>query len=288
MRRTWVIAGGLLVVTAVAWPLLFNQFFNFRIPADWSYQARFLGDIAAADAAGNIPAKRDVVIYERTQRVGAWTPATAVIEDVYTVLDAKTGAIVWQGKRKFPLDPRTGKMRESPEYPGAAGLYFLFPQDVEKRDYRFFTYYLAAYTLRFDRVEAIGGIETYVFKFFGDMDVTRSYEGTDEFPGLHPPPGQAIKSAGLLNELWVDPATGELLKFKEASGLDAFVDAATGRTLLPISTWGGATTLDSTSRAAQQVAALHTRRQLNLVWIPLILAAAGIAAIVVGVRLKKA
>lgn len=288
MKRILGIIGTVFLISAAVWAIGYSTFFNYRIPADWSYKARFLGHIASADEQGNVPPKRDVVVYQRDQAVVDWSPAKAVIEDIYTVLDAKTGAVVWQSKRKFPLNPKTGQMVESSDYPHATGFYFLLPQHLEKKNYHLFTYYLANYDVHFDRVDAVEGMEAYVYKFRGDLDVTDSYVGTDEYPGVHPPPGQIIKSYGLVNELWVDPATGELLKFKEGSDADAYADEQTGTLVKMISTWGGVTTMDTNARAAKYVSSLHFINELNTRWIPGGLAVIGIGLLIVSLRWRRA
>ena len=150
MNKKFLILAIVLMVAAGGMFVFQNQTRSFRIAPDWSYDARFLGDLAYPDEQGNLPTSRDINVWERTMKVVEWTPDRAVISDEYTTLDINTGEVTWQVKSKFQVDPKTGKHLDSEAYPEAKGMYYTLPRNVEKKDYQMFNYFQEPFTISFN------------------------------------------------------------------------------------------------------------------------------------------
>ncbi len=253
MKKPWLIIGIMLAINGGLWHFFIANYWTLRIPKDWSFQAEYLGTIAYPDEAGRLPEKSTINIYRRHLYVKEWEPEQAVIRESYSIYDIHTGAATWQVKLEFKVNPETGQIIDYPGHPEASGLYYLFPKSLEKKDYQHFNYYLNAYTLSYDREESIGDLLVYVYRFSGMLDFTEIYKGSDEFPGLIPLPGQRIRSSDkFVNELWVEPITGEVVKIVEDGPVDYLVDEVTGEKLRPILAWSGKTTGNTVELLAQR------------------------------------
>jgi len=254
VKNGWLILGVIFIAGAGIWRFFIADYWTIRIPKDWSFQAEYLGTTAYPDESGKLPEKHGINIYRKVLHVKEWSQEQVIIKESYSIYDIHTGAVTWEVKLEFTVNPETGKVLEHPGHPEAAGLYYLFPKNMKKIDYQHFNYYLNAYTLSYDREETVGGMPIYVYRFSGVLDFTEIYQGSDEFPGVIPPSGQRIKSSNkFLNEFWVEPKTGEVVKIIEDGPVDYFVDVATGTRLQPVLAWSGKTTGNTVESLTQRV-----------------------------------
>jgi hypothetical protein len=283
MHKKLVIIGALIIAVAGISPFIYDKYFDYRIPADWSWQAKYLGDSAFPDETGNFSSKRSIAVNQRTQKLLSWGPDKAIIADDFTVTDVNSGAIVYQSKVQWEVDPKTGQHIKGWGAGKGVGLPFLFPRHAEKKDYRVFNYYLEPFTARFDRVEEVNGLTTYVYKFDDELDATDSYKGTGEYPGVKPGPGQTVVFSKILLEYWVEPSTGEIVKSVEDSAGDYVIDIKTRKLLIPLSAWTANMADDSVYRQVQLLNNRMVMRSYYTVWVPTVAAIIGLIFVVVGV-----
>ncbi len=287
MQKKLVAIGVLIIVAAGTWPFAYDNYFDYRIPADWSWQAKYLGDSAFPDETGTFSSTRSIAVNKRVQKVLSWTPEKAIVADDFTVTDVNTGKIVYQSKLQWQVDPKTGQHLKDWGADKGIGLPFLFPQRAEQEDYRIFNYYLEPFTAQFDRVEEVNGLTTYVYKFDDELDGTDSYKGTDEYPGVIPAPGQTVVFSKILLEYWVEPRTGEIVKSVEDADGDYVIDIKTRERLIPLSAWTANMTDDSVYRQVQLQNNRLTMRSYYTVWAPTVAAIIGLIFVVIGLLRNK-
>ena len=287
MQKKLVAIGASIIIAAGAFPFVYDNYFEYRIPADWSWRAKYLGDSAFPDDTGNFSSKRAIAVNKRVQKLLSWSPESAVIADDFTVTDVNTGTIIYQSKVQWEVDPKTGQHIKGWGAGKGIGLPLLFPQHAEQKDYRIFNYYFEPITFQFDRVEEIEELTTYVYKFHDELDATDSYKGTDEYPGVTPEPGQTIVFSKILLEYWVEPSTGEIVKSVEESDGDYVIDINTRKRLIPLVAWAANMTDDSVYRQVQLLNNRLLMHSYYTVWAPTVAAVIGLIFVVMGLSRKK-
>ena len=287
MQTKLVTVGGFIIIVAGIFPFVYDNYFTYRIPADWSWQAKYLGDSAFPDETGNFASTREIAVNKRVQKVLSWSSDKAVIADDFTVTDVNSGAIVYQSKVHWQVDPKTGQHLRNHDTGKGEGLPFLFPQLTEKKDYRIFNYFLEPITVKFDRVEEVNGLTTYVYIFDDELDATDSYKGTNDYPGVIPEPGQTIVFSNILLEYWVEPRTGEIIKSVEESAGDYVIDIKTRERLIPLSAWRAIMADESVYRQIQLLNNHLIMRSYFTVWLPLATVIIGLIFIVIGLTRNK-
>ena len=217
MRKKLVIGIGVVLIgLAAVWRFGVAPRLTQRVPPGWSWSSNFIGTTSYADPqTGELPEKATVATYERRMYLAseAGRPRAVTVEDSYITFDPKTRQKLWEYNYRAEVDPQTGA-HVRPEYQGEV---YVFPRNVEKTTYKFRNNYIKGVPLSFQREEEVEGVNTYLFAYKGRGEYTESYAGTKDFPGYKAEPGQELRCANdqFTVKVWVEPVTGEILKFDE-------------------------------------------------------------------------
>jgi hypothetical protein len=166
------------MLSGIVWRFYIASYWTIHIPKDWVFQSEYLGELDYPDGHGVFPKKRTLNGYKRNLYMKEWNSKRAIIKDLYKTFDITTGEITWASDFNFEIDPKTGKNLHYPNHPEAKGLFYVFPENCEKKDYAFFNYTLNAHTLKYDRTEKISDVLLYVYKHIGDIDFWIRYDSS--------------------------------------------------------------------------------------------------------------
>jgi hypothetical protein len=252
MKRLFFIAGILLVIAAGVWKFGLSRNWTNRYQDQWAWEVETLGQSGYPDESGSYAegtTLADDPINLTLREVSAdadEAPAGQVlISDHFESRDAVTNEVTWDYTATALVDAATGRHVEG----DFAGDYYFFPRNVDKGA----TYVISNSSYRslpmtFQQEEVVGGVNTYLFAYHGDLDNT---EANAEFVTLEP--GQVVTCFDFALEYWVEPVTGEIVKYREWCEGDWVVDQATGERVSAISRWGGATSGDDIIRQVTNV-----------------------------------
>lgn len=168
--------------------------------------------------------------------------------------------------------------------PGYTSDYFFFPRGVQKTTYAVRNTSYAELPLAFQREENVSGINTYLYSFKGDLTNTAAY------PDTKLQADQSIICFNFELSYWIEPTTGEVVKFREWCEGDWVVNTQTGEKLYALSRWGGENSGDDLIRRTAEVGAMVNTDNWMSRNIPLLLATLGCAALLFGLApsmLKK-
>lgn len=279
MRKLFVAIGALLIIAAAIWKIGIAPSMEKRFPTGWQYDVDAVGVTGYADEQGNFPegttlkddpiniSKRNITVAE----VNA--DGSVLLKDRYQTLDPATNALTWEFIFEATVDPVTGK-HVDPQY---ANDYFFFPRDAQKTTYTVRNVSYKGLPLAFQQEENISGINTYHYSFKGDIDDTASY------PDYALESNQTIKCLNFELHYWVEPATGEVLKYREwCEEGDWIVNTETGEKVLALSRWGSDNSGDDLIRRAPEVRTMLNTTNMNRLYIPLALAVVGLAVLAFG------
>jgi Porin PorA len=129
----------------------------------------------------------------------------------------------------------------------------------------------------FQSEEDISGIKTYWFSYRGDLDTTPAY------PDVEVETGQTITCFDFELDFWVEPTTGEVVRYREWCEGDYVVDTASGEKLYAISRWGAESSGDDLLRQADKVKTALRNYNWMTRYIPLLLLVAGLALLGAGI-----
>lgn len=288
-RDYWSITAGalLLVASSVAY-FAYVPVWSERISDDWSWKTFYSGTVAWADDKGNYAkiksstdAKREFTIDSIDQKTGL-----VKIQDFYQTLDPKSGKVNWESRLYFLIDPKTGRSGDVDR----GEVYGVFPRFTEKRDYVVDTSYLNPITMKFVQQETIGSLVTYHFKYQGDIEYTESYLGTADYQGVDIKPGQEVLCTedGYIFSLWVEPVTGEIVKWREGcySG-DAVFDMAAKQRLYNLSQWDGEMSVASIEATVDRLQWERVRLLFLLRYLSPGLAFLGVVILCLGLVLRQ-
>ena len=268
MKRLYIIFSLLFFTLFLAWKLLFESHLTQRIPRDWSFEAEYLGNLVFADDKGQVHAQKNLTLYQRYWRVLEWQVDSATIEDIYKTIDVQSGEVTWETRLLFHVDSRNGKIIGYENHPEAKGRYYIFPQDVQQKDYDFFNYDLYPYTMQYQRTELREGITLYVFSFQGTINYTELFNLAYLTPDASPLGDYQIQVDNFYREMWVEPVTGEIIHIIEDDPGDYLVDPISGDKERLYDIWSGKTTGNTVkhllNRAKKRRWQIHLYRQ----WIP--------------------
>jgi hypothetical protein len=282
MKKVLIPLGAVLILAAAAWVFVLSPRSEQRFPVGWRWEVntlastifadtetgQFVDDTPLDEAPPNI-AQRVITASAEGAPAGYVT-----LTDQYTYSDALTGAVQWQQTSTAIVDPLTGRYADA-EF---AGDYFLFPRNVEQTTYTIRNSTYLGIPLSYVGTESVLGLPTYKFTYADDLNNPLSY------PDLPLEDGQAVVCANFELTYWVEPVTGEVVKFREWCGEgDHVVDTATGEQLYALARWGGETSGDDLIRSVGEVHARLTTTQWLTIYLPLALGILGAALIVVGV-----
>jgi hypothetical protein len=285
MKRLLLIVGIVVIALAVAWPFTVSPRFAGRFPAGWSWEVNTLGYLGRADeetgefAPGTTLA--DEPIHLSVRLVSSDTTDTAPgqikLSDLNEFRNAVTNAVEWETNTNYTVDATTGRVSDG----DFTGTLFLFPRDVQKDEIYSLTSY-SGVQMSFQREEKIAGIDTYVF---GNYEPWGSTQANAAFVPLEE--GQTTQCIDFSLEYWVEPVTGEVVKFREWCERDVLV-GADGEVITTLFRWGGESTGDDLIRQSSIVnARLNTIRWMTL-YTPALLGAAGVILAGLGLFLPAA
>jgi hypothetical protein len=279
MQRILVVVGVVLLVVAGAWRLFGAREWNNRYNDDWSWEVDTLGvSVWADETTGEFPpnAMEDdpINITQRTITVAKFNTDdnTAEIEDYYTSRDPATNAVVWEFTYEAMVDAETGKLTSEPN----AGDYLFFPRQVEKKTYTISNSSYQSIPMSFVKEEKLAGLDTYLFSYRDNMNNTVAYSDVTLEEG------QTIICFDFELDYWVEPTTGEIVKYREWCPGDYVVDVASNERLYPLSRWGGETSSDDLIRRSDVVKSELNDYKMATLYIPLGLAIVGVVLIVGG------
>ena len=286
VNKTLSAVGLALIASALLWHFVLAERWTQRIPPGWSFQGRYTGTLTFADPAMHrLPERDEIGEYERSIRVMSDTgrPRSVLLEDRYTIRDARTQKVSWEYVTTAAVDPRTGA-HVAPPYAGDVAL---FPRNVAKRTYVMRGNYLKGIPLAFEKEDVIDGLRTYLFAYRGRAEYSEAYAGTTEYEGVKLAPGQDIRCAEdqFYYRAWVEPTTGALVRLEEGCpSADSVFDTTTGRLVYPLIRWTGVTMGNDLLQRTSEVHRLRWRYLLASRYVPLALLASGVVLLGLGLR----
>lgn len=260
MKRLLLVLGVAILAATALWKFGLSQTFTNRYQDQWEWAIATIGQTGYPDESGEYPegtTLADDPINLTLREVSADSsdaPAGQVlISDHYESRDAVTEEVTWDFTSTALVDAATGKHVEG----DFAGDYYFFPRNVDPSA----TYVISNSSYRslpmtFQKEEVVGGVKTYLFAYHGDLDNTAA---NAEFVELAP--NQVVTCFDFALEYWVEPVTGEIVKYREWCEGDWIVDQDTGERVATISRWGGETSGDDIIR---QVTNVQNRRMTYL------------------------
>jgi Porin PorA len=270
----------LFIAAAALWTFTIAPRWTQRLPPGWSWKARSVATIRMPDpktvgfGTETIAAPQ---VFEAGITDDSPRPTAVKVRDRYTAYDAATDQVAWEYLFSASVDPETGR-HLNPEYRDD---YFVFPRNVEKKTYKIRYSFLKGIRVAFQQEEMVGGLNTYVFAFKGDADVTDTYAGTPDFPGIKIEAGQEVRCSdeGFVFKAWVEPLTGEIIKLENScySG-DYIYDIATGKKLVALQSWGGVTAGDDVTQHVRSLERERSRMLWVSRYVPGLLLLAGLAS----------
>jgi hypothetical protein len=282
MKRVLLVLGVLLVAAAGVWKFGLSQQWTNRFSDQWFWEVHTIGLTGYPDEAtgqfaeGTTLADDPINVTIRTVTADANGAAgQMVINDHFETRDTATNEVTWDYTSTAVVDAETGRHIEGE----AVSSYYFFPRGVDRNAIYVITN--SSYhrlSMSFQREEEIAGINTYLFAYYGDLDNTAA---NAEWVTLEP--GQEVVCFDFSLEYWVEPVTGEIVKYREWCEGDWVVDSATGERLYAVSRWGGETSGDDIIR---QVTMVQSRRMVYLwasLYAPLGALAAGAVFVGAGV-----
>jgi hypothetical protein len=277
-KYLFIAVGIILVIAAIVLKFGLSQSAAARFPNGWSWEINSIGVTGYADEEtgkfeeGTTLEDDPINLSVRTVTASASdAPAgQVVITDQFVSRNAVTNAIDWEFTANATVDSVTGQYVDGPN----EGDYYFLPRNVDKNA----TYVISnsnyvGLPMTFQREEVVSGIKTYLFANYDAFDNTA---GNASFVDLEP--GQTVMCLDFALEYWVEPTTGEIVKYREWCEGDWVIDAETGEPLYAISRWGGETTGDDLIRSAANVRSkLNTHNWMSL-YGPLLTASLGLVA----------
>ena len=281
-----IIAVVALLGAVIARFVLYPQYAQ-RIPPGWHWEVDFIGTNSYPDPdTGELTI--DVVSnYVRTvEIVPEDAPAGSVmLRDTYEVSDVDTGQVSWIYPFTAPVDPATG-MHTSPDY---AGDIFVFPRNTQKQNYSFRAGSYEGLDVNFEREEVLEGVTTYVFHYGGYAEYTESYTNATVGEVMTLEDNEEIRCGEdtLSLNLWVEPVTGETVKFEEGcTDGDWVYNTTTGEKVYPLGTWSGSTTGDSVIRRLDEVQNQRNLLVMLSTYVPIGLVVVALVFVVLAFVLK--
>jgi hypothetical protein len=259
MRTLLIVLGVVLIAAAAAVRLVVAPNLAQRIPAGYGWEVNFIGTNTYPDPETGELNQDAVSTYTRSVEIVTddpvveALPGSVLLRDTYTTRDVNTGVVTWIYPFTAPVDPQTGlHMTE-----GWEDDIFLFPRDVQRTTYNFRAGSYEGLPVEFVREEQIEGVTTYLFGYEGYGEYTEAYTtSTGEFGGTVLEEGEEIRCGEdtLILQMWVEPVTGEVVKFEEScSDGDWVYNIESGEKVYPLGTWSGATTGDTVIRRLNDV-----------------------------------
>jgi hypothetical protein len=274
MKQALVIVGIAIIAAAIGWKVAIAPRYEVRFPDTWKWTLTTFGTNLYADEQGKFPdskkfpADDDVSVSDRTITVSRGSaPDQVSLDDHYLAKDPNTGAVTWDFTYHAKVDPITGQYADA-TYKGD---YYFFPRNVQKGEtYRVRNTSYPGLPITFQQETTVNGLAVYEFAYMGDYDNSAAY------PDTKLQPGQTIKCTNMDLRYWVEPLTGEVVKYSEHCNADAIVDSASGKAVSYLSRWSGETKSDSIIARVNEVSAQRTGYLLATSYGPLLLGVLGV------------
>lgn len=285
MKRVILVLGLVLVLFSAAWYFVLRHNFNLRFPDGWTWAFDSIGYGSYTDENGTFPEGTTVAddplsISARTVRASSeGAPAGFVkISDHFETFDPITNEITWSLDFDAIVDPVTGKHAEG----DLAGDYYFLPQNVDRNTiYPISNTSYRSLGMSFQKEEVLNGITTYLFAYYGDFNNSAAY------PDTPLEANQTIICFDVELEYWVEPNTGEIVKYREWCEGDYIVNTETNERGIALQRWGAESTGDDLLRRAEEVKNLLFQYQLRNLYLPIGLAVLGIILVAYGAITSK-
>jgi hypothetical protein len=287
MKRSLILVGIILIVAAVLWRFVLSTPLTRRIPDGWLYESRFIGSVINPnpDNPSGYDNEETVTLYERAIRIVETgnPPGSVTLEDTYITRDVNTNAVTWLYPFRAAVDPLTGQ-HISEEWKSD---YFLFPRNVQQTTYNYRATSYEGLPMAFVGEEVVNGLNTYRFQYNGAAEYTEGYTQASEPYTFEPNEEVRCGSDTLHLDAWVEPVTGEIVRFEEGcSDGDWVYNKDTGEKVYPLGIWEGSTAGEVVIRRANEVASQRNTLLLLTTYLPLGAVVLGVAALAVGISPK--
>ena len=275
-QRIFLIIGVILIVAAGVLRFGLGSQFNQRFPDGWAWEVNTLGLNSFADEeTGAFPEGTTLADDPNTNNARIVTVDSSdngmvTISDRYVVRNIETNAIDWEFTTNATVEASTGQYVDGPY----EGDYYFIPRNAEQTTYTVSNSTYESIPMEFQGEERVLGLDTYKYAFYGDLDNTAAYIDFD----LGLTEGQKVVCFDFELEYWVEPTTGELIKYREWCEGDFAVDE-NGDVMYGLQRWGGASTDDDVLAQVNIVRSNLTSYNLMNLYLPLVLAVGGVLAI---------
>jgi Porin PorA len=225
----------------------------------------------------------------RSSPTGAWQASTlstrrvdqaltssgdvTVIEGDLHVYSA-SGQVNFESSNLYGVDRRTHLNLAGYGSADRSGLY-LFPTHVQRRGYSIWDpLFIGPRQATFVRVDQIDGVPVYVFSFSAaGLDETAGYSYLPDVPENY------LAHTDGQGTIWVEPLSGSVVDYAD-SGLSYFVDPASGARVADFNQWTERYTPETRTAQIKLARAARLRIHLLELWLPGLLALAGIGILV--------
>jgi hypothetical protein len=280
MKRISMVLGIILLVFAGLWYFVLRNNFNQRFPDGWSWTFDSIGYSSYADEAGTFPEGTMVIddpITISARQVTSDTvnaPAGQVrILDHFETYDPVTSEVTWELDFETFVDPKTGQYTEG----DLVGNYYFLPQNVSRDQvYPIANTSYRGLEMSFREEVNLNGINTYLFAYYGDFNNEAAY------PDTVLAENEAIICFDVELEYWVEPTTGEIVKYREWCEGDYIVNTGTGERVKAVQRWGAESTGDDLLRRSVEVQNILFQYQLVNLYLPIGLGILGIILLAFG------
>jgi hypothetical protein len=244
-----------------------------KLPGDYSFKAESFGTEKDSYEIGGEFEPGFVYNGVRKDEVTRVDGNTLVIEGIF---DANTldGTELFISEAEYGVDRVTRQNVKGFGNKDRDG-YFIFPQKTEKRSYDlWFPMYTDKITLDFQREDVVEGLDTYYFK-----GQAKKVDDTDGYVFLDLIPESYFGYTDSVIEMWVDPTTGTLVKYRD-DGISYYADKVNGENVHTFADWSN--TWKDDTIANQVRIAQNEKQKIHLFerWIPILLGLISLAFLI--------
>lgn len=284
MKKYLIPIGIVLLVAAGIWKLGLSPRWEQRITPDWSWEYDIFGTYANfEDEAGfETSTEDDEVVSSRLRQYvdqeGMNQDSVTILSD-YQELDTVSGEVEYSYTDQKSVNPQTSQFTD----PDLSEYYFVFPRNLEQRDYALWDTYYGVMTFEYVGEESYGRLNTYRFEYTPELvDETEGYlenEWIEE--------GQAVGCLDTVVSYFVEPITGEIVVTEEDCPREYLLDPETLEPVAPYGRWHYSNTGDSIQRRVAAVQSMKATYLQMTIYVPLALAIGGILLLIAGIFLNR-
>jgi hypothetical protein len=274
-------AGGLLlVIFSAVWQFAISDPLTARIPDGWEWRSNVMGRTLPSDETRKeFPTSSALedplnliewVMKPTSNRSG---DGAVTVSDLSTYRDATNNVIVWEGQVDWLVDAKTGEHRT----PENAGVHYVFPRHVESsKRYKIRNNTYPTLEFTFQGEETISGLLTYRYTYTGD------YVDNSSYPDLKLPTGGEVVCKNYDYNFWVEPVTGEVVRWSDNCPEQWIMNQTTGETFAAFTRWRSDVAADDTIRQVARVSDERTRILFIQRYLPMGLLVIGLALLAAG------